>query len=156
MWVYVRSEPQLYTVGFYAPSGTWHTDSDHGTKEEAGERVHYLNGGSIVTKKSPQSKKKDAIALVSDAQAEASKKRFAPPTIEDVAQYCRERGNGIDSEQFCDYYAARGWVLSNGKKMVDWKSAVRTWEKRNEGTGKPAQTKGNTFLELLREGTFSE
>ena len=44
-WVYVRSEPGLYTVGFYSPDGEWHTDSDHGNKDAAADRVHYLNGG---------------------------------------------------------------------------------------------------------------
>lgn len=45
MWVYIQSEPGLYTVGFYAPNGEWYTDSDWGEREEAVERVHYLNGG---------------------------------------------------------------------------------------------------------------
>lgn len=48
MWVYIRSEPELYTVGFYAPDGTWHSDSDHESQESARERVHYLNGGKEV------------------------------------------------------------------------------------------------------------
>lgn len=30
MYVYTRSEPGLWTVGFYSPDGKWHTDSDHG------------------------------------------------------------------------------------------------------------------------------
>jgi hypothetical protein len=46
MWVYIRSEPNLYTVGFYDPSGEWHTDSDFSDREAAAERVHYLNGGT--------------------------------------------------------------------------------------------------------------
>lgn len=45
-WVYVRSEPNLWTVGFYSPDGKWHTDSDWEYKEQAAERVHYLNGGA--------------------------------------------------------------------------------------------------------------
>lgn len=44
-WVYIQSEPCLYTVGFYAPDGEWHTDSDHANRDEAAKRVHYLNGG---------------------------------------------------------------------------------------------------------------
>jgi len=44
-WVYIQSEPGLFTVGFYAPDGEWHTDSDHGIREDAVKRVHYLNGG---------------------------------------------------------------------------------------------------------------
>jgi len=47
MWVYIKSEPQLYTVGFYAPDGKFNTDSDWNTKDEAATRVHYLNGGGI-------------------------------------------------------------------------------------------------------------
>jgi hypothetical protein len=45
MWVYIQSERTLWTVGFYDPSGKWHTDSDHSDREEAAKRVHYLNGG---------------------------------------------------------------------------------------------------------------
>lgn len=45
IYVYIESESGLYTVGFYAPSGKWNPESDHTTKEEAAERVHYLNGG---------------------------------------------------------------------------------------------------------------
>lgn len=33
-----------WTVGFYAPDGEFHTDSDHDSKEEAAARCHYLNG----------------------------------------------------------------------------------------------------------------
>ncbi len=45
MWVYIKSEPNLWTVGFYSPDGTWNTDSDHDSREKAAERVHWLNGG---------------------------------------------------------------------------------------------------------------
>ena len=44
-WVYVRSEPGLWTVGFYAPDGKWHPDSDHDSMADAAARVQYLNGG---------------------------------------------------------------------------------------------------------------
>lgn len=44
-WVYVRSEPRLWTVGFYRPDGVWESESDHDSKDAAAERVHYLNGG---------------------------------------------------------------------------------------------------------------
>ena len=44
-WVYIRSEPGLFTVGFYSPDGEWHADSDWGNKDDAADRVHFLNGG---------------------------------------------------------------------------------------------------------------
>ena len=45
MWVYRKSEPNLWTVGYYAPDGKWVPESDHDTADSAAERVHYLNGG---------------------------------------------------------------------------------------------------------------
>ena len=56
---------------------------------------------------------------------------FQPPTVDDVREYCKERQNNIDAEYFVDYYTTRDWKMSNGKKMVDWKACVRTWEKNN-------------------------
>ena len=78
---------------------------------------------------SPKEKEKEK-----DKEKEKEKKRgehrFTPPTVEEVAAYCRERGNSINPEYFVDYYAARGWVLSNGKQVRDWRACVRTWEQR--------------------------
>ena len=56
---------------------------------------------------------------------------FTPPTLEEVKAYCIERNNNIDAEYFIDFQEARGWVLSNGKKMKNWKATIRTWEKNN-------------------------
>lgn len=46
MYVYIKSEPNLWTVGFYDPNGKWISESDYNLKEDAAERVHWLNGGS--------------------------------------------------------------------------------------------------------------
>lgn len=46
MWVYIRTEPTLWTVGFFDPEGIFTTDSDWETKEEARAQVSYLNGGT--------------------------------------------------------------------------------------------------------------
>lgn len=71
-----------------------------------------------------------------DKEKENKRSRaFVPPTFEEVKAYCEERNNGIDPQYFIDYQTSRGWVLSNGKKMADWKATIRTWEQRNK---KPA------------------
>ena len=44
MYVYIKSEPGLWTVGFYDPAGRWQPESDHNSREDAAARVHYLNG----------------------------------------------------------------------------------------------------------------
>ena len=57
------------------------------------------------------------------------RQRFTPPTVAEVADYCKERGNGIDAQQFVDYYTSKGWKVGNAS-MKDWEAAVRTWEQR--------------------------
>jgi hypothetical protein len=47
MYVYVRSDDSLWTVGFYDPKGKWHPDSDHTSREDAAKRVAYLNGANV-------------------------------------------------------------------------------------------------------------
>lgn len=66
-----------------------------------------------------------------DNKQQIKGKQFTPPSLEDVAEYCKERNNNIDSMQFVDYYSARGWRFNNGGKMKDWRATVRTWERRN-------------------------
>ena len=43
-YVYIRSEPRLWTVGFYHPDGRWEPESDWVDTEDAAARVAYLNG----------------------------------------------------------------------------------------------------------------
>ena len=45
MYVYLQSEPSLWTVGFYTPDGKWQPESDHTSQEAAANRVAFLNGG---------------------------------------------------------------------------------------------------------------
>lgn len=45
-YVYIRSEPGLWTVGFYKPDGSWVAESDHSSPQEAAARVAWLNGGA--------------------------------------------------------------------------------------------------------------
>jgi len=54
MYVYIESENWyddegvhhfLYTVGHYDPTGKFIPDSDYNSRDEAAQRVHYLNGG---------------------------------------------------------------------------------------------------------------
>lgn len=60
--------------------------------------------------------------------------RFKPPTVEEVAAYCLERGNHVDAQRFVDYYTANGWM--RGKtKIKDWRACVRTWERGPAGGG---------------------
>ena len=57
---------------------------------------------------------------------------FQQPTVEEVAAYCKERGNKVDPQRFVDYYTANGWTQGHGKKIKDWKACVRTWEQADK------------------------
>lgn len=59
-----------------------------------------------------------------------SSSRFTPPSLEEVKNYCKERKNEINAQNFIDFYSAKGWMIGKNK-MKDWRAAVRTWEARN-------------------------
>lgn len=59
-----------------------------------------------------------------------SNKRFTPPTLQEVTQYCKERNNNVDPQQFIAFYTSKGWKVGN-QPMKDWKACVLTWERRN-------------------------
>ena len=73
-------------------------------------------------------------------QESARVPRFTPPTVEEVAAYCRDRGNSVDAEQFCSFYASNGWKIGKNP-MKDWRAAVRTWEKRDAAEKAPKAAK---------------
>ena len=65
-------------------------------------------------------------------------KKFIPPTLEEIKNYCLERENGVDPQRFYDYYNAGGWKDSKGKPIKKWKQKIiAVWEKKAEGN-KPA------------------
>lgn len=69
------------------------------------------------------------------AENPQKRKRFTPPTVEEVSAYCQERKNGVDAQRFVDYYSSNGWKVGKNA-MKDWKAAVRTWERNAYGTNK--------------------
>lgn len=91
---------------------------------------------------------------------EKAPKRFSAPSLEEVREYCLERGNNVDPERFCDFYDSVGWKVGN-KPMKDWKAAVRTWERREEPKARSGTTNNfknfeerKTNLDLLEEQYF--
>ena len=54
---------------------------------------------------------------------------FRPPTLDEVAAYCKERRNSIDPEAFIASYQKTGWRTKNNVPIKDWKACIITWEK---------------------------
>ena len=90
-------------------------------KEEGKEEGECNNPPSV----SPPGKKK------------RERKVFAKPTVEEIAAYCAERGNGIDAQYFFDKQESVGWVVGQGKPMKDWKATIRTWERNERSYSQP-------------------
>ena len=78
-----------------------------------------------------------SIEIEKDIEIE-KKKRFSPPTREELQQYITENNYNVDADAFIDFYTSCGWVIGKNKPMKDWKSTVRNWHRREH---KPEKVK---------------
>lgn len=81
------------------------------------------------------------------------KKRFVPPTVEEVAAYIKEKGFTISAQRFIDGNEQKGWIVGAKTPMKDWKAAVRTWQ-ANEDSGifkkqAPAAPESNGIFKVI-------
>lgn len=79
------------------------------------------------------------------------RKKFTPPSLEEVQAYVFEKNINIDAEAFFDHFTSNGWLVGGKSKMKDWKAAVRNWE-RNErkwNNNKPSNGQRNLMQELM-------
>lgn len=71
------------------------------------------------------------------------KKRFTPPSLDDLVSYANEINySDFDAQYFLDYYTSNGWTVGKNH-MKDWKATVRNW-KRREHTGNGRSQKVET------------
>ena len=77
-------------------------------------------------------------SLPNNIDRKTSNKSIYIPTLEEVAEYCRERQSGVDPKAFFDYYQSQKWKKSNGQPLYDWKAGVRYWER----TQRPSKCSG--------------
>lgn len=80
---------------------------------------------------------------------------FVKPTVDEVREYCTQRNNGIDPEEFVAFYESKGWRVGTAP-MKDWRAAIITWEKKRRqsrpatSTRKPAPS-GDYYSNLMHE-----
>lgn len=125
------------------PNFTEHNGQTAKKRAQTQVRVAKHRNAPSVTKALPEKrreeKNKDSTNVLSSAR----------PSIEDVAAYCRERGNAVDPQAWMDHYTANGWKVGRNP-MKDWKAAVRQWERNDlrkpAGNGK-AHGKPVTFAQ---------
>ena len=83
-----------------------------------------------------------------NTNTEKARPRFTPPTVEEVAEYCRERHNKVNPNRFYAWYSANGWKVGKNP-MKDWKAAVRTWEDdKDYQDGKPKKAEYDRYADV--------
>ena len=93
--------------------------------------------------------RQDKTRLEKESKPKKPASRFQKPSLDEVIEYCKERGNSVDAERFVNYYEANGWRVGKNA-MKDWKAAVRTWEGR-ENHVKP--TSSNRTIQTAGGGS---
>ena len=86
---------------------------------------------SVLDKRRNASKKRVTVTESTQSKVKETKenktKRFTPPQLHEISQYCLERKNSVDATKFLNFYESKGWMVGKNK-MKDWKACVRTWE----------------------------
>jgi len=83
----------------------------------------------IALKESKEKESKEKESKENNITTTAEKvKIFKKPTVPEIRDYCLSRKNGIDAEQFWNFYESKGWKVGKAP-MKDWQAAVRTWER---------------------------
>lgn len=80
-------------------------------------------------------------------------KKFRRPSLDQVRAYCRERNSCVDPEYFWNNYESTDWIKANGQKVVNWKSTIITWEKKENERNKQhiGNSKGNNRTDRQKE-----
>lgn len=61
----------------------------------------------------------------------SKKKRFTPPTLEELKEFIKANNLHIDPERFLDYYQSNGWKVGKNP-MKDWKATARNWSRKDK------------------------
>ena len=108
------------------------------TKENKQEQMETKENKQEQTESNlPKEKEKDKEKENNKENNKEKSGRFTPPTIEQVKEYCQERGNAVDPDRWFNYYSSNGWKVGKNP-MKDWKAAVRTWENNEKQDNRPA------------------
>lgn len=62
-------------------------------------------------------------------EVKEKKKKFTPPTLDEVLQYTIEKKMYFNAEAFYHYYNSKGWKVGKNP-MVDWHSSIGGWYSR--------------------------
>lgn len=119
------------------------TQQDNGNTPATQEQ----DNGNTINNNDNNDKKENNIINIGE------KKKFTPPTLEEIKDYCLKRKNGVDPQRFFDYYEAGGWKDSKGKPIKSWKQKmIAVWEDKTKGKSSAPQNskKENFYMSLSK------
>jgi len=87
----------------------------------------------------PLQNRTETVTPETEAETEKRQKgRFAPPSVNEVAEYAKQQGYPVNATNFVNYYESNGWMVGKNK-MKDWKAAVRNWATKDFNKPKQQQ-----------------
>ena len=138
-------------------------DDDSNKQDNTPDNKPSTNHQQTINKPSTTSKnirkeedKKENDSPNGESRARKPRAAFQPPSVEEVAEYCRERCNSVVPQLWHDHYTSNGWMVGKNH-MKDWKAAVRTWEKNQDNRGADKDFADRNFQNSHEyEGKFDE
>jgi len=120
------------------------------------QRVAYLNRKPDLKPLIDSGFLVDASNLLADARPEtetetetetekkenSKRKKFVPPTVDEVHDFCERMGYRVDPQHFVDFYAKKGWMVGRNS-MKDWQAAVRNARDWDHNKPKKETPRGN-------------
>lgn len=123
-------------------SKRWNTTSNEPNLTHQDDTMVYdgIRTNTNDTKEKGKEKEKE------NRKEKGSNKRFSPPTLDEVTEYCRSRNSPVDPKKFWEYFDAGGWKDAKGQPVRNWKQKLLTWEKYD--------TPSATNVELKKASSF--
>jgi hypothetical protein len=138
-----RERQTTYLVSSKPPNGGNKTTLEREIKTTPKREIKTTASVEINNKSIIEDNNKDINTPFISPQGEVSsskrKKRFVPPTLEEVEEYCRIKGYdpAIGRKAF-EYYQEGDWHDSRGNKVRNWKQKIlANWLKQSSPQGVP-------------------
>lgn len=108
-------------------------------EQEGTKRTDNVNDNDIIKKDNTSvlSKEKPTLKLKTIPKF----KKLEIPTLEQVKAYASEAKLLCNYEKFFDHFTANGWKQSNKNPIVDWKAALRNWDRNESKFASPDEIK---------------
>ena len=122
-------------VHYFLPWVEENTGSENASAQRvrefrAKQKALHCNASETQVKRIGNAEKEKEIEIDISSKEDMKRKRFVPPTIEDIKSYMNEKGyTKTNPEAFIAHYDSVGWKVGKNP-MKNWHSALTGWELR--------------------------